>query len=125
MVDQTRAQWRDRSHFLAVAANAMRRILVDHARAHAAHKRGSGFGKVSLDDGLMASHDRSRELVAIDDALQTLAQMDPDKARLVELRFFGGLSIEESAEVMKVSVATANRHWRMAKAWLYGQLQEA
>jgi len=122
LVDQTRVEWQNRAHFLGVAANQMRRILVDHARGHQAQKRGAGFEKLSLDDALVAAGERSAELMAIDEALETLARFDPDKSRLVELRYFGGLSIEETAQVMNVSVSTANRQWRMAKAWLYGQL---
>jgi len=123
MVDQTRVQWQNRAHFFGVAANLMRRILVDHARTHGAQKRGSGVEKLSLEEGLMASADRAAEVVAVDDALGTLAKVDPLKSRIVELRFFGGLTSEESAEVLNISVATVNRQWRMAKAWLYGQLK--
>ncbi len=122
MVDQTRVEWQNRAHFFGVAAQMMRRILVDHARAHAAEKRGGEFERVSLDAAFAASLERSEELIAVDDALKSLAALDPLKSRLVELRFFAGLSIEETAEVLGVSVATANRHWRMARAWLYGQL---
>jgi RNA polymerase sigma-70 factor, ECF subfamily len=123
MVDQTRVQWQNRAHFFGVAANLMRRILVDHARSHGAQKRGGEIDKISLEDNLMASGERAAEVVAVDDALQALAQVDPLKSRIVELRFFGGLSGEESAEVLGISVATVNRQWRMAKAWLYGQLK--
>jgi len=123
LVDQNRVQWQNRAQFFGVAANLMRRILVDHARGHGAHKRGGGVEKIVLEDGLVASAERSAELVAVDDALQTLAQVDPLKSRIVELRFFGGLSIEETAEVLQSSTATVNRQWRMAKAWLYGQLK--
>jgi RNA polymerase sigma factor (TIGR02999 family) len=123
MVDQTRVQWQNRAHFFGVAANLMRRILVDHARSHGAQKRGSGIEKISLEDGLVASGERAAEVVAVDDALETLAKVDPVKSRIVELRFFGGLSVEETAEVLNISVATANRQWRMARAWLYGQLK--
>ena len=123
MVDQTRVEWQNRAHFFGVAANLMRRILVDHARTHGALKRGSGVDKISLEDGLVATGEREAEVVAVDDALETLAKVDPMKSRVVELRFFGGLSIEETAEVLGVSEATVNRQWRMAKAWLYGQLK--
>ncbi len=125
LVDQTRVQWQNRAHFFAVAASQMRRILVDYARAHGASKRGAGSQKVTLDDGVAASTDRTDELVAVDDALQALAVFDPVKSRIVELRFFGGLSIEETAAVLETSEATVNRQWRMAKAWLYGQLKAA
>jgi len=123
LVDQTRVQWQNRAQFFGVAASLMRRILVDYARNHGANKRGGGAEKISLEDGLVASAERSAELVAVHDALETLAQVDPLKSRIVELRFFGGLSIEETAEVLNSSTATVNRQWRMAKAWLYGQLK--
>ncbi len=125
MVDNTRVQWKNRAHFMGVAATTMRRILVDHARAHTAEKRGGAAEKLSLDDALVASHDKSRELVAIDEALKALEQLDPLKAKIVELRFFGGLSIEETAEVTGASVATCNRHFKMAKAWLANELSKS
>lgn len=101
----------------------MRRILMDHARKHLANKRGGNAEVLPLEDEiLVVSHDKSAELVALDDALNQLNEVDPQKARVVELRYFGGLSIEETAEVMGVSVPTVNRHWRMAKAWLYSEL---
>lgn len=125
MVDNTRVHWKNRAHFMGVAATTMRRILVDHARAHYAEKRGGAAEKLSLDDALVASHDKSRELVAVDEALKALEQLDPLKAKIVELRFFGGLSIEETAEVTGASVATCNRHFKMAKAWLANELSKA
>ena len=125
LVDQTRVQWQNRAHFFGVAAHLMRRILVDYARNHTAHKRGGRAERVSLDNEIIASAERSAEVVAVDDALQSLAEVDPLKSRIVELRFFGGLSIEETAEVLNTSPATVNRQWRMAKAWLYGQLHHA
>ena len=123
MVDQTQVNWQNRAHFFGVAAQMMRRILVDHARAHTAEKRGSDFQKLSLDENIDKTVERSAELIALDDALKELAEMDEQKSRIVELRFFGGLSIEETAEVMGVSAPTVKRQWRMAKAWLYGQVQ--
>jgi RNA polymerase sigma factor (TIGR02999 family) len=123
LVDQTRVEWQNRAHFFAVAASQMRRILVDYARAHHAHKRGGAARKVTLDDGVVASAERSNELLAVHDALEALAEVDPIKSKIVEYRFFGGLSIEETAEVLQTSEATVNRQWRMAKAWLYGQLK--
>ncbi|HEX8708188.1 MAG TPA: sigma-70 family RNA polymerase sigma factor [Pyrinomonadaceae bacterium] len=120
LVDQ-KVAWQNRAHFFGVAAQAMRRILVDHARGHQAEKRGSGQ-KLSLDDVLEVGIDQEFDLVALDDALNKLAEMDPQKSRIVELRFFGGLSIEETAEVMGIGTATVIRQWRMAKAWLYGQV---
>ena len=121
MVDQTRVQWQNRAHFFGVAAQAMRRILVDHARGHNAGKRGSGNSLLSLDDGLEVSGERAAELIALDDALKALAELDPQKCRIVELRFFGGLSIEETAAVLDIGTATVIRQWRLAKAWLYGE----
>jgi RNA polymerase sigma-70 factor (ECF subfamily) len=123
MVDQTRANWQNRAHFFGVAAQMMRRILVDHARAHAAEKRGHDFQKLSLDENIDKAVERSEELVALDDALKTLVNIDEQKARIVELRYFGGLSVEETAEVLGVTPITIKRHWRMTKAWLFGQMQ--
>ena len=124
LVDQTQVQWQNRAHFFGVAAQMMRRILVDHARAHEAEKRGGEFQKLSLDENLDASGgERDVNLVALDDALNRLAGMDPQKSKIVELRFFGGLSVEETAEVLGVSAPTVKRQWRMAKAWLYGQVK--
>jgi len=119
LVDQTRVEWKNRAHFFGVAAQMMRRILVDHARAHVAEKRGAGIAHVSLDDSVEVSSERHAELIAIDEALTELARIDPMKSRIVELRFFGGLSVEEVAAVLNSSTATVNRHWRMARAWLY------
>lgn len=124
LIDQSRVEWRDRAHFFGVSANLMRQILVDHARTRQAGKRGGGVEKVAINPELDAALSRPAELIAVDDAMQELAKVDPEKARLVELRFFGGLSIEETAEVMGISVPTVNRHWRLAKTWLYGQLKQ-
>jgi RNA polymerase sigma factor (TIGR02999 family) len=124
MVDQSRVQWQNRAHFFGVAARMMRRVLVDHAQSQGASKRGGDVEKKPLSDDLVASIERNSELVAIDDALTALEEFDPVKAKVVELRFFGGLSIEETAAATGVSVATVNRQWRMAKAWLYTQLQK-
>jgi RNA polymerase sigma factor (TIGR02999 family) len=125
MVDQTRMEWQNRAQFFGVAAQMMRRILIDHARRHHAGKRGGDFEKVPLEENFVVSQERGAELIALDDALSALAAIDPVKGRLVELRFFGGLSLEESAEVLGISVSTANRHWRMARAWLYGELHKS
>jgi RNA polymerase sigma factor (TIGR02999 family) len=122
MIDQTQVRWQNRAHFFGVAAQMMRRILVDHARAHEAEKRGGEFQKLSLDENIDVSGDRDVNLVALDDALNLLAEVDPQKSKIVELRFFGGLSVEETAEVLGVSAPTVKRQWRMAKAWLYGQV---
>jgi RNA polymerase sigma factor (TIGR02999 family) len=121
LIDQ-KVSWQNRAHFFGVAAEMMRRILIDHARGHQAAKRGSGGIKLSLEDVLNLTDEKAADLLALDDALKALAEMDPQKAKLVELRFFGGLSIEETAEVLDVGTATVTRQWRMAKAWLYQEL---
>ena len=121
LVDYKRMQWQDRAHFFAVAAQVMRRILVDHARSHNV-KRGAGVQHVSLDEGAVVGDDRASDLVALDDALNALARLDPRKVQIIEMRFFGGLSVEETAEVLKVSPATVRRDWSIAKFWLYREL---
>ena len=121
LVDHTRMQWQDRAHFFAVSAQVMRRILVDHARRRNV-KRGRGLPHVSLDEATIIGGERSTDLAALDDALKLLAERDPRKAQVVEMRFFGGLSVEESAEVLGVSPVTVMRDWRIAKAWLYREL---
>ena len=120
LIDQTRVEWQNRAHFYGVAAQAMRRILVDHARRHQSEKR-AGV-KISLDEELDLASQRAGELVALDEALTTLAELDPQKSRIVELKFFGGLSIEETAEVLGIGTATVIRQWRLAKAWLYSEI---
>ncbi|HEX8474968.1 MAG TPA: sigma-70 family RNA polymerase sigma factor [Pyrinomonadaceae bacterium] len=122
LIDQTQVRWQNRAHFFGVAAQMMRRILVDYARGHGANKRGGEFQKLSLDENIDVSGERASELVALDDALNALAAIDEQKSRIVELRFFGGLSVEETAEVLGVSAPTVKRQWRMAKAWLYGEV---
>ncbi len=123
LIDQNRVKWQNRSHFFGIAAQVMRRILTDHARRHKAEKRGGDGENVSLDEELTVAHKEvSAEVLALDEALDALAEMDPMKARIVELRYFGGLSVEETAEVLDVSEITVKRHWRMAKAWLYGRI---
>jgi RNA polymerase sigma-70 factor, ECF subfamily len=124
LVDQTQVQWQNRAHFFGVAAQMMRRILVDHARSQQAEKRGGDIQKLALDENIDVSGERAAELIALDEALARLAALDPQKSRIVELRFFGGLSVEETAEVLGVSAPTVKRQWRMAKAWLYGQVQK-
>jgi RNA polymerase sigma factor (TIGR02999 family) len=121
LVDYNRMQWQDRAHFFAVSAQVMRRILVDHARSHNI-KRGRGVQHVALDEVAVLSGDRTGDLVALDDALNALAHLDPRKVRIIEMRFFGGLSVEETAEVLKVSPATVRRDWSIAKFWLYREL---
>jgi len=122
LVDQTRVTWRNRTHFFAVAAQLMRRILVDHARSHNAQKRGGPAPKLSLEEAAEWFEDRDVTLEALDDALNTLAQLDPRQGRIVELRFFGGLTVDETAEVLGISAPTVEREWRMARAWLHSQL---
>ena len=118
LIDQKDVRWQNRGHFFAIAAQLMRRILVDHARIRRAAKRGGSASPVSLDDALVISNERSAEVVALDEALTALATVDERKSQIVELRFFGGLSIEETAEVLAVSPGTVMRDWTLAKAWL-------
>lgn len=124
LVDQTRVNWRGRIHFFAVAAQAMRRILVDHARRHGAVKRGGGIGRVTLDEALVPGMQPDQDLLALDDALVKLAQLDARQARIVELRFFGGLSVAEVATVLDMSKRTAEREWTMIRSWLRRELDE-
>jgi RNA polymerase sigma factor (TIGR02999 family) len=124
LVDINQVNWQNRAHFLGVAANQMRRILIDYARQHNAEKRGNEFQIVALDENIDKAAEQSLELMALDDALNELAKMDPVKAKIVELRYFGGLTSEETAEVLGVSPITVKRHWRMTKAWLYGELSK-
>lgn len=119
LVDQTDVSWHSRAHFMAIASRAMRRVLVDHSRAHTAEKRGGGAGVVPLDEALAYSEDRSPDILLLDRALDDLAKLDPRQARIVELRFFGGLTGEEIAETVGVSTATVTRELRIAQAWLY------
>lgn len=114
--------WQNRAHFFAVSAQLIRRILVDHARAHLGGKRGGGQRHVSLEDTAVISPEKSLDFLALDDALQRLGEMDARKAQVVELRFFGGLSVEECAAVMKVSPVTVMRDWNLAKVWLLREL---
>lgn len=123
LIDQSEVDWQSRSHFYGIAAKTMRRILVDHARRQLYKKRGGGAHKVSLDEALHVGAERPEDLVALDEVLARLAENDPEKARLVELRFFGGLSQPEAAKVLGVSLSTVERQWRVAKAWLYQALE--
>jgi RNA polymerase sigma factor (TIGR02999 family) len=122
LVDLSRVEWQDRAHFFAMSARLMRRILVDHARSRAFQKRGGGAKRVSFDEALVVSEDRGADMVALDDALQALAAFDARKSRVVELRFFGGLSVAETAEALHVSPETVMRDWRLAKVWLLREL---
>jgi RNA polymerase sigma factor (TIGR02999 family) len=122
LIDQRKVRWQNRAHFFAVAAQMMRRILIDHARNRRYVKRGGGGRLVSLDEAAVVSEERAAELLALDDALTALASIDTQQSRIVELRFFGGLTIEETAEVLAVSPATVKRDWNSAKAWLYREI---
>ena len=123
LVDSSRVQWQNRAHFLAVAAQSMRRVLVDAARARQAQKRGGDYARVDLDTELIVAGAPDVDVVALDDALRTLGAADARRARVVELRFFGGLTVEETAEVLGVSPETVMRDWKVARAWLYQQLK--
>ena len=125
LIDASQVRWQDRAHFFAVSAQLMRRILVDFARSRRYLKRGGGAQKISFDEALFVSPERGRDLVALDDAMNVLAAHDARKARVVELRFFVGLSVEETAEVLKVSPDTVLRDWSLAKAWLSREMQGA
>lgn len=122
LIDASRVQWQNRAHFFAVSAQLMRRVLVDFARARQYQKRGGGAQQVSLEEALIVSVDRGAELIALDDALTTLAAADERASKVVELRFFGGLSIEETAAVLGISPETVKRDWQWAKVWLLREL---
>jgi len=124
LVDNAKRDWQNRTHFVAAAAQLMRRIMVDHAREREALKRGGGAVKVSLDEAALVTETRSQELLALDEALERLSAQDPRKSQIVELRYFGGLTVEETAALLKVSQRTVEREWNMAKAWLYRALRE-
>ncbi|MFN2454345.1 MAG: sigma-70 family RNA polymerase sigma factor [Pyrinomonadaceae bacterium] len=123
LIDQQRVHWQNRAQFYAIAATVMRRILVDHARSHARLRRGGGARKISLDEIAAVSDERAAELIALDEALQSLAQVDARRSQVVELRFFGGLSNSEIAEVLKIAPNTVMRDWNMARAWLYREMR--
>lgn len=122
LVDQRRVHWQNRAHFFGIAAQMIRRILVDHARGQRAAKRGSGVIALSLDAALDVADKRDLDMVALDDALKTLAEVDPQQAQIVEMRFFTGLTIEETAEALGISPATVKRDWVAAKAWLFREI---
>ncbi|MEP6975678.1 MAG: sigma-70 family RNA polymerase sigma factor [Spartobacteria bacterium] len=124
MVDQTSTTWQNRAQFFGVAAQIMRRVLVDHARAHQAVKRGGVREKLEFDESLAPADERTVDLVALDDALQDLVTFDPRKSRIVEMRFFGGLTMEEIGEVLSISPRTIRREWRVAKAWLRREIMK-
>ena len=123
LIDWKIVRWQNRAHFFGVAAQVMRRILVDFARSRHYARRGGGTQQVSLDEALTIHEDRSAEIIALDDALKSLAEIDRRKSQVVELKFFGGLSAEETAEALKVSPRTVEREWNLARAWLYRELR--
>jgi RNA polymerase sigma factor (TIGR02999 family) len=123
LIDITRIQWQDRGHFFAVAAQVMRRILVDSARGHQYQKRGGGAAMVSFDEALLVTERYGADLVLLDDALTALASVDPRKSQIVELRFFGGLSLEETSDALGISTDTVGREWKMAKVWLLREIK--
>jgi RNA polymerase sigma factor (TIGR02999 family) len=125
LIDWKNVRWENRAHFFSLAAQVMRRVLVDTARAERRAKRGGAALRVSLTEAAGTAEEQSADLVALDDALDALAALDPRQSRVVELRFFGGLSLEEIAEVLKVSVGTVRRDWSLAQAWLYRELSKA
>jgi RNA polymerase sigma factor (TIGR02999 family) len=125
MIDQDSVSWRNRAHFFGIASQMMRRILVNHALARAAEKRGGRTEKLTLDEAIHLPDQREIDLLALDDALKQLEMLDPQQTRIVELRFFGGLSIEETAEALRISAATVKRDWRTARLWLRRQLSES
>jgi len=122
MVDQKNVHWENRAHFFAISAQIMRRILIDHARRHHYAKRGGGAQKVSLDETAMVASDPASDMLLLDEALNRLAEMDPRRGQVVELRYFGGLNNEEIAGVLRISENTVTRDWNMARAWLYQEL---
>lgn len=124
LADYKRMRWQNRAHFFAIAAQVMRRILVEYARSRDSAKRGAGTQMISLEEGAIVSEGRSAEVIAVNDALIDLESWDARKGKIVELRFFGGLSIDETAEVMKISPTTVQREWRAAKAWLHRAISE-
>ena len=122
LTDKTQPQWQNRTHFMAVAAQLMRRIMVDHARARHALKRGAGAIRVTLDETALVTEQRAEKLLALDEALEKLAEFDRRRCEIVEMRYFGGLTVEEIADILKVHPNTVMRDWRAAKAWLYAEL---
>jgi len=124
LIDQTRVNWQNRAHFFGIAAQLMRRILLDHARAHHAGKRGGVAKRLSLDEAAILPEERASDLIALDEALEELAKFDERKSKIVELRFFGGLGVDETAEVLDIHRATVLRDWSVAKAWLHRELSK-
>jgi RNA polymerase sigma-70 factor (ECF subfamily) len=124
LVQHQSVDWQNRAHFFGIAAQVMRHILVDHARGHGREKRGAGQQHVSLEEALVFSPEKSAELIKLDESLERLARLDPRQGRIVELRFFGGLTVEETADVLGISPKTVKREWSVAKAWLHGDLRQ-
>lgn len=124
LIDQKHVQWQNRAHFFAIASQMMRRILITHAQSHAYAKRGGGALKVPLDEAAVLSQERASDLIALDEALKGLTAIDPRRSQVVELRFFGGLSNEEIAEVLNISTNTVTRDWNVAKAWLHREMSK-
>ena len=122
LIDVKQVDWQDRAHFFAISAQMMRRVLLDAARKRGTAKRGGNVARINLEEVPDLSSGRARELIALDDALQALAKIDQRKAQMIELRYFGGLSVEETAEVLKLSVDTVMRHWKLARAWLMAEM---
>jgi RNA polymerase sigma factor (TIGR02999 family) len=125
LIDAGQVEWKDRAHFFAISANVMRRILVEIARSRGSRKRGGDVTKVELEDAILPASERTTDLVALDDALKALSVIDPREAKVVELRFFGGLSVGETAEVLGVSEKTVMREWNLAKVWLLRELKRS
>ena len=123
LVDQRQVHWQNRSHFFALASKLMRRILLDHARSHRRAKRGGEATHVNLDDVAVIAPEKSEDLIALDEALEALAEFDPQKSKIVEMRFFGGLTVNEVAEVLGIAPVTVMLHWRLAKAWLKREMR--
>jgi RNA polymerase sigma-70 factor, ECF subfamily len=123
LVEQRSVNWQSRAHFFGIAAQIMRRILIDHARGHLREKRGGGQRAISMDDALAFAPEQSLELLRLDQSLERLAKLDPRQAKIVELRFFGGLTVEQTAKLLGISEKTVKRDWSVAKAWLHGELK--
>jgi RNA polymerase sigma-70 factor, ECF subfamily len=123
LIEQRQVHWQGRAHFFGIAAQLMRRILIDHARAHLRDKRGGGMISVPLDEALVFSPEKSSELIKLDESLDRLAKLDPRQGKVVELRFFGGLTVEQTADTLGISAKTVKREWSLAKAWLHGELK--
>ena len=124
LIDQRNTRWQNRAHFFGISAQLIRRILVDHARARKAGKRGGDAAKIQIDESVAAPEQQNLDLVVLDDCLKALAAIDPQQARVVELRYFAGLTVEETAEVMHVSPTTVKREWRLARAWLHREISK-